>query len=262
MAIAINVIGSYNDRDIKRAQADLVKLGDVASGQSKSISDSMKSLGDGMVNAGGKLTTHLTLPILGVGAVAIKMASDVDNALREVNTLLGETGAVGEANFKQLQSGVADLSTEVGIAQLALTEGLYQAISAGVPKENAFTFMEVAAKASIAGVTDVNTAVDGLTTVINAFGMDTSDAQVVADSMFAAVKGGKTTFDELSESLFQIAPAAAAANVGMDEVNAGIATLTSAGVPTSVAATQMRAALVGLQRPSEDMTKIFNNLGY
>jgi TP901 family phage tail tape measure protein len=143
-----------------------------------------------------------------------------------------------------------------------LTEGLYQAISAGVPQENAFTFMAVAAKASIAGVTDVNTAVDGLTTVINAFGMDTSEAQVVADSMFAAVKGGKTTFEELSASLFQIAPAAAAANVSMAEVNAGIATLTASGVPTSVATTQMRAALVGLQRPSEDMNRIFNTLGF
>ena len=70
MAIAINVIGSYNDRDIKRAQADLVKLGAVAGDQSKSIADSMNALSDGMVRAGSKLTTMVTLPILGIGAAA------------------------------------------------------------------------------------------------------------------------------------------------------------------------------------------------
>jgi hypothetical protein len=80
--------------------------------------------------------------------------------------------------------------------------------------------------------------------------------------MFAAVQGGKTTFGELSAALFNVAPAAAAAGVSMEEINAGIATLTSSGVPTSVATTQLRAALTGLQRPSKDLDKIFKKLGF
>jgi TP901 family phage tail tape measure protein len=48
----------------------------------------------------------------------------------------------------------------------------------------------------------------------------------------------------------------------MEEVNASIATLTASGTPTSVATTQIRAALVGLQRPSADMDKIFQKLGF
>jgi TP901 family phage tail tape measure protein len=111
-------------------------------------------------------------------------------------------------------------------------------------------------------VTDVDTAVDGLTTTINAFGLDIGEAGNVADSMFAAVKGGKTTFDELSSALFNVAPAAAAAKVEFSEVNAAIATLTASGVPTSVATTQIRAAFVALSKPSKELTALFNNLGY
>jgi hypothetical protein len=80
--------------------------------------------------------------------------------------------------------------------------------------------------------------------------------------MFASVKGGKTTFEELSASLFNVGPAAAAAGVSFTEVNAAIATMTAAGVPTAQATTQIRAAMVGLQKPSEELDAIFQALGY
>jgi hypothetical protein len=80
--------------------------------------------------------------------------------------------------------------------------------------------------------------------------------------MFAAVKGGKTTFEELSASLFNVGPAAAAAGVSFEEVNAAIATMTAAGVPTAQATTQIRAAMVGLQKPSKELDAVFQALGY
>jgi TP901 family phage tail tape measure protein len=218
--------------------------------------------GNKMKAIGGTLTTYVTAPILAAAGASIKMAADVDKGVSEVITLFGLTGTEATAMSKKMKEGIAGVSNEVGIAQTVITEGLYNAISAGIPEENVFDFMTIAAQASIAGVTDVNTAVDGITTAINAYGLSAEDAQRVSDSMFAAVQGGKTTFGELSDALFNVAPAAAAAGVSMEEVNAGIATLTASGVPTSVATTQLRAALTGLQRPSEDLDKIFQKLGY
>jgi TP901 family phage tail tape measure protein len=208
------------------------------------------------------------IAILSVGAVTaffksgVQGANDLAGGLREVVTLTGLSGDAADSAFAEFKDGVKGVSNELGIAQDVLTNGLYNALSAGVPRENVFTFMEIAGRAAIAGVTDTNTAVDGLTTVINAFGLDVKDASKVSDSLFTAVKGGKTTFEELSASLFQVAPAAAASSVSMEEVNAAIATLTAAGTPTSVATTQIRAALVGLQKPSKEMDKIFQELGY
>ena len=211
---------------------------------------------------GKSLTKHVTAPIIGMAAISVKMAMDVDKGLREVNTMFGLTGEAAEKSFKSLQSGVAGLSQEIGVAQNVLVKGLYQAISAGVPRENAFDFMKVASKAAIAGVTDTETAVDGLTSIINAFGLQASDAGKVADSMFTTVKGGKTNFAQLSDAMFNVAPLAASAKVGFQEVNAAIAAMTSQGVPTSVATTQIRAALQGLLAPSEEITGIFNKLGF
>lgn len=211
---------------------------------------------------GKSMTTKVTLPLVGIATVSVIQAQKVASGLREVNSLFGLTGAEGEKSFNMLKTGVAGLSKELGVAQDVLIGGLYQAISKGVPKENVFDFMRVATKAGVAGVTDTETAVNGLTSTINAFGLKATDAQRVADSMFTTVTQGGTTFEELSSSLFNIAPAAAAAHVSFTEVNAAMATMTKSGVPTSVATTQLRAALVGLQRPSEDLDKIFGKLGY
>ena len=192
----------------------------------------------------------------------ISLSNELSGALREVVTLTGETGAQADVSFGEFQDGVRNVSRELGLAQDVLTGGLYSALSAGVPRENAFTFLETAGKAAIAGVTDTETAVDGLTTVINAFGLDSADAALVSDSLFASVQGGKTTFEELSASLFNVGPAAAASGVGFQEINAAIATLTAGGTPTSVATTQIRAALTGLQKPSKDLDAIFQKLGF
>jgi TP901 family phage tail tape measure protein len=235
------------DKSLKDASGKLAQIGDV---------------GKKFESVGKDLSLYVTAPLVAIGAVAIKAASDVQKGVAEVVTLFGITGDEANKLSGKLSRGVAELSNEFGIAQDVLVNGLYNAISAGVPEDNVFDFMKVATQAAIAGVTDVNTAVDGITTGLNAFGLEADQAGRVADSMFAAVQGGKTTFEELSGAMFNVAPAAAAAGVSMEEVNAGIATLTASGVPTSVATTQLRAALTGLQRPSEDLNKVFQDLGY
>jgi len=228
----------------------------------RGVAGTADSMGSKVASAAKKAA--LGLAVLGAGA-AIKFTKDaavLDTKMREVVTLFGETGKAAERSLGVVRGQVRSLSDEFGIAQETLTGGLYQAISAGVPRDNALEFMRVASKAAIGGVTDVETAVDGLSSTINAYGLDAKDASKVADSMFTAVKGGKTTFEELSSSLFNVAPAAAASKVSFQEVNAAIATLTAGGTPTAVATTQIRAALTGLQRPSADLTKIFQALGY
>jgi TP901 family phage tail tape measure protein len=250
MSININILSNFNSSGFDKLSRELGRL-----------DTPMEKLG---------ATTRMLAPaaIIGLGALALGANQSVTQAnnlaigLREVVTLTGDTGDVANATFGEFRTLVAGLSNEFGIAQSVLTGGLYQALSAGVPKDNALEFMQVASQAAIAGVTDVETAVDGLTTIINAFGLQTGEAQGVADSMFAAVKGGKTTFEELSASLFNVGPAAAAAGVSFTEVNAAIATMTAAGVPTAQATTQIRAAMVGLQKPSADLDAIFQSLGY
>ena len=196
----------------------------------------------------------------------IGAAGQLQTQLREVNTLTGLVGPAAERSFNQFTRGVAGLSRELGVAQQELTGGLYQAISAGVPRGNAIDFLRIATRAGIAGVTDTETAVDGLTTVINAFGLEAADVERVSDTLFQAVRGGKTTFDELAASLFQVAPVAANAGVDIQTVSAALATLTAQGTPTAVATTQLRQAIQSLIAPSVEAERrllpVFRDAGF
>ncbi len=207
----------------------------------------MKMVGMAMVGAA-----------VGIAGASLKMASDFDSAMRQVNTMM----LLSEDEFKQLSEDVREFSKALGQDAVASAEALYQAISAGVPKENVIEFMQIATKAAIGGATDTATAVDGLTTVLNAFKMPMSDAQKVADIMFTTVKGGKTTFEELSASMSLAAPIAATLGVKFEDVMATIATLTKQGVPTSVAFTQIKGAMVALMKPTSDMNELLEIAGF
>jgi len=218
------------------------------------VQNKMENVSKKMKIAGGIIVGA----VAAIGVASLKLAGDFDGAMREVNTMM----LLNEDEFKDFSKEIQNLAKDMGVNAVGAAKALYQAISAGVPKENAVDFLTVATKAAIGGVTDTIVAVDGLTTVINAFGMPMSKAEHVADLMFTTVKGGKTTFEELSASMFNVAPIAAASGVSFEEVSAALAAMTAQGVPTAQATTQLRQAMVALQKPTADMQKVIAELGY
>ena len=110
------------------------------------------------------------------------------------------------------------------------------------------------------GVTDLSTAVDGITSVVNAYGSDVVSATEASDLMFTAVKNGKTNFEQLSKSLFNVVPVASALGVSFEDVTAGISSMTAQGVPTSVATTQMRQMFVELSKEGTKTSDLFTKL--
>ena len=198
--------------------------------------------------AAGKFKTALKLGAaaavgLGValGAKALSNAIELEKQLSEVATLLPD---LTEEGFDKLRDSVLALSDEMGIATNDVVPALYQAISAGVPEENVIDFMRIASKAAIGGVTDLEVAVDGITSVVNAYGEEAIGAQEASDLMFTAVKLGKTDFEKLSAALFNIVPTAASMGVKFEEIAAAMAVMTAQGVPTKIATTQLRALFV------------------
>ena len=142
-----------------------------------------------------------------------------------------------------------------------LAKGMYQVLSASIEPAKAIKFLGDAAKAAKAGVTDTATAVDAITTVINAYGMEAEDATEVSDIMFQTVKKGKTTYEELAHSLGTVVPIAATVGVNFKEIAAGVATMTRMGIPAGKATMQLRQVLMSILTPSEEAEKLAEKLG-
>jgi len=227
------------------------------------IDKKASGLGNVFVNA-GKIA-GAGIAAIGAAATAIggavvgmtKNAVGFEKQLAEVYTLL--PGLSKEA-MDSMNADVLEFAKNMGVLPNETIPALYQSISAGVPKDNVFEFLETAQKAAVGGVTELETAVDGISSVVNAYGSDVIDATKTSDLMFTAVKLGKTTFDELSASLFQVIPTASALGVGFEDVTAAIAAMTAQGTPTSVATTQMRQMLVELSKDGGKTSETFKEL--
>ncbi|MDA0064809.1 phage tail tape measure protein [Brachyspira hyodysenteriae] len=151
-------------------------------------------------------------------------------------------------------------SKEIGKVPEEVVPALYQSLSAGVPRENVFEFLKTAGEAAIAGVAELKTSVDGLTSVTNAYGTEVLNVNRASDIMFQTVKLGKTDFTQLSKSLFNVIPTASALGVQFEDIGAAIAVMTAQGTPTSVATTQIRQALVELNKEGTAASIAFEEL--
>jgi TP901 family phage tail tape measure protein len=189
------------------------------------------------------------------GAVkSVNAFASLETGLNEVFTLLPE--ASGEARA-QMTEDVKAFAKDFGVLPDEVVPALYQALSAGVPPDNVFDFLGTAQKAALGGVTDLETAVDGVSSVVNAYGSDIINATEASDLMFTAVRLGKTNFEELSSSLFNVTPTASALGVQFEDVTAALAAMTAQGVPTSVATTQLRQLMVELSKDGSKAADAF-----
>lgn len=224
--------------------------------QQQRVAKSIQNTGKSISNLGTKMMA-LSAPIMGAAIAGAKLNSEFATGLAKVSTLVDTT----VVNMQKMRAGMVDLSNELGVSVTELAEGTYQAISAGVDANKVMDFMKVSAKGARAGFSDLTTTTDALTNVINAYGMQTEDAQIIMDKFIVTQNLGKTTVDELSKSLGQVTPIASQAGVGLDELLASVAALTAAGIKTPEAITGLKAALSNIIKPSEQASKMAQQLG-
>lgn len=255
--------------DLGRAMEDLGDT-DFESDGLEDIGEDAEDAGEGMEDAGSAAESLggmlKKLFAIAGGAAVLKKIGDyaresvdafmgLETGMAEVSTLLSD-----DADMAGMTDQVKEFSLETGKLTSEIVPALYQSISASVPQETVFDFLEVANMAAVGGVTELETAVDGITSVMNAYGQENLSAAQASDQMFTAVKLGKTTFGELASSLFNVVPTAVSAGVAFGDVTAAIATMTASGTPTSVATTQMRQALVELSDGGSQVGETFQKL--
>lgn len=70
-----------------------------------------------------------------------------------------------------------------------------------------------------------------------------------------------TTVDQMAQAFGATAPTLAAAGISLEDFSAATAALTTTGTPASQAQNQLRASVVALSKPTEDMKKLFDKMG-
>lgn len=210
----------------------------------------------------GSLKNSIMSVGTGLGAIAVvtpfKMFSDWEKGILSVNTLMSKTEI---SEYGDKLKNISKEAIKMNFAVEDANKGLFDTVSAlGVSDKSIEVYRKSAILAK-GGVTELSIAIDGMTSVINAYGRETTDANRVANSFFTAQKYGKTTVEALASNIGKVAPAAKAANIGYEEVMSTMAALTLGGLSTEDSATALKGAINALVKPSKEAGETLRALG-
>ena len=204
-----------------------------------SAGNKIQNVGDKFSDVGDKLTSKVTLPIVGIGTAAVKMEMDAESSFAKVSTVMDESAMSAD----QLKKSVTDASNDSGVAVTSFNEALYETLSAGVDAGKAIEFTTQMTKLAKGGFTETNKAVDVVTSVLNAYGLSADNAASVSDKLITTQNIGKTTVNQLAESLGRVIPTANAFGVNIDNVATAMSQLTKNGIQTAEATTYYNSML-------------------
>lgn len=186
---------------------------------------------------------------------AIGEAVSAETSFAKVNTLLSEN-----ADRTKYFSDIKNASRSTGVVVSDLSEAVYSALSASVDEKSAVDFTQTAVKLAKGGFTETATAVDVLTTAINAYNLKADDAVRVSDVLITTQNLGKTTVGELASSMGQTIPIANSAGTAIEDLAAQYAVMTKNGVATAESGTQIKAMLNELSAAGTNVSDTLKKL--
>lgn len=182
---------------------------------------------------------------------------EFEKGLAEVSTIL----TITDKGLANLGDRLQSFSIAQGTNQADTIRAFYQVVSAGVTDAaDAMLVLKASSDFAIAGLTDQETAVNIVTTTLNAYGFAARNAAFITDILFTTVRLGKTRAEELATTLGRIVGIAAAAGIALEELGAAVAVLTRVQ-PTEIAITSLRGLITGLISPSQKAAEQFEALG-
>lgn len=244
MAKVETQIGKTNDA--------IEKLGDSTDETAKDVDKSADAV-DAMANV--LISSGLAAKVEDITKAlmdCVNAADEFEVGMTKLSTV-ADTAAVDMAT---LEEQVLEASTSLGVSATDIAEAAYQAISASVDTAESVKFVETATKLAEAGFTDAATATDVLTTAINAYGLATEDAEHVADVLVTTQNLGKTSVNELAQTMGQVIPIAQTYGVSVENLASAYVELTKNGINTAASTTDLKAMLSELGDSSKEVSKV------
>lgn len=245
---------STTENSLKNLTKEMKNFGSVSAQQIAAAGEDVQELGGKIETVGKKVSVASAASAAALGA-SVKLASDYTDAVAKVGTVAD----LQSVPLEKLRDDMLQLSTETGIGAGEIADATYQAISASVDTADAVSFVGTSVGLAKAGFLETADAVDVLTTIINAYGLEASDAGRLSDILIQTQNDGKTTVNELSQSMGQVIPLASAYGVNIENLAASYAQLTKNGVATAQAGTYLKSMLNELGDSGSDVGEILKS---
>lgn len=261
MAVDVGSAVGYLDLDISGFLAGLRSAQSEADSATKNIAtkigSNLQSAGESITSAGKTLTTHVTVPIVGLGIAAVKTISDFESAMSKVSAISGATGSDLDALSQKAQ----EMGVKTRFSATESAEAFTYMAMAGWKTEDMLQGIDGIMALAAADGLDLATTSDIVTDALTAFGLSADDSGHFADVLAAAASNANTNVSLLGESFKYAAPVAGALGYSAEDTAIALGLMANAGIKGSQGGTALRSSLSRLIKPTDDAAALMEQYG-
>lgn len=198
---------------------------------------------------GRNLSTWLTLPIMGMGVMALRTAGSYEESMNRV-------GAISQATGRELEN-LSTLARELGsttrFSASEAADGMSFLAMAGFEVNEIMGAMPTTLRLAAAAKLDLARSADIVSNVMSGFRMDAEELEHAVDVLAAAFTRSNTDLEQLGNAMKMVGPVAAAFGIQFEEVTTAVGFLSDAGLQASMAGTGLRRVITTLVNESDKL---------
>ena len=251
MSVNVGTAVGYLDLDASKFKAGLKDAQSTLSeftNSSNNAGTRFEALGSSLKTVGSTITTAVSLPLLALGAGAIKTASDFEAGMSKVSALSGATGD----DLKMLEDKAREMGSTTKYSATESAEALSYMALAGWDAEQMAAGLEPALKLAGAAGMDLALATDIVTDTMSMFGMEASEATKMTDMLAYAQANSNTDVQQLGEALKYCGASANAMGYDLADTTALLGIFADQGLKGSSAGTTLNAMFRDMKAKAED----------
>jgi TP901 family phage tail tape measure protein len=211
------------------------------------------------------VTSSATWQAAAVGAAAIGagLVSSVRVAMdfeKSMSAVAAKTQA-GQEDMAKLTELAKDLGRSTQFSAKEVADGMDFLAMAGFKVNDVLTAMPGLLDLAAAGNLDLASTADIVSNILGGMNMEAAETGRVADVLAKAATSSNVSVGMLGETFKFVAPVAAQAGAGLEDVAAAAGLLGDAGIQGSEAGTGLRSVLLRLAAPPTEAAKALERLG-
>ena len=236
-------------REAEASSTALAKLGQAG--------EMLEKAGDKIADVGTTLTTHVTVPVMAAGTVAVKTAADFDSAMSKVAAVSGAAGDELDA----LRDKAREMGSKTKFSASEAADAMNYMAMAGWKTNDMLSGIEGIMNLAAASGEDLASTSDIVTDALTAFGLSASDSGHFADILAAASSNANTNVSMMGETFKYAAPVLGSLGYSAEDSAIAIGLMANAGIKSSQAGTALRSAITNLAKPTDTVASAMEQYG-
>lgn len=217
----------------------------------------MKSAGKQITDIGKTLTVGITTPLLGLGTISVKTATDFQESMSKVSAISGATGD----DLERLTDMAKQMGATTKFSASESAEAFQYMAMAGWKTEDMLSGISGIMNLAAASGEDLAIVSDICTDALTAFGMSAEESGRFADILASASSNANTNVSMLGESFKYVAPLCGSMGYSAEDASIALSLMANAGIKGSQSGTSLKTALTNMLSPTSSMASVMEEYG-